>query len=197
MRRRSYLGLAVLPLSAILALAVALLPFVLGLQARAADVTQGEMYVDFGGTGASGGEAVTPDFEVLSYSFGASSTVSIGTGGVTTGRPNGQDLSIQKKVDDASPLLFQALVSGDHYPTLVLIVNENIAGVPTPYLEYSLTNAFVDSWQDSGSEGGGVPIESVSFAYTQITLKYAATDPSSGQLLPFRLVTLDLTNPTP
>jgi type VI secretion system secreted protein Hcp len=204
MRRPGYRAVAALLTSTVFALSLVASPFVLGGRAGAApaqtatDPTTGSMYVDFAGAGGAndGGTqlADTPDFAVFSFSIGANNPTTISSGGIVTGKPQVSDLSIQKQVDDASPLLFQASVTGAYYPTLVLILNKNINNVPTAYLRYRLTNAYVTSWQESGSDGGGTPSESVSFTYTKIQLEYAP-ELSGSTLGPFEIVPFDPENP--
>jgi type VI secretion system Hcp family effector len=87
---------------------------------------------------------------------------------------NVQDISISKQVDSASPALFLALLTGPtFYPTAVF----NFWQTPVTGTSYTktftiyLTQASLSSVQNSASEGGGGPIENLSFRYQTIAFQ--------------------------
>ena len=98
--------------------------------------------------------------DVFSYSWGASANSE-----KKGNRVNLQDLSVSKRVDVASPALFQRLVQGTTIPSVELIARK--AGeTQLVFLRYCLQDVRVSSIQQSGSTGGDdFSQENVSFAY--------------------------------
>src|SRR5262249_32824123 len=84
------------------------------------------------------------------------------------GKVTVHDISITKKSDRASPLLFQAAATGRHFPKVTLHVRK--AG-GDGYLTYVLEDVLVSSAH--ASSGGHRPTESV-------TLSFARTTTQSG-----------------
>lgn len=112
--------------------------------------------------------------EIFSFSMGASNPATIGsaTGGAGAGKVTMSDISLQKLSDAASPLLFQACCSGKHFPKASMILRK-AGGKQMVYLQYDLTEVFVESIQWSGSTGGDdSPTEAVSLAFGQVSVTY-------------------------
>jgi type VI secretion system secreted protein Hcp len=105
--------------------------------------------------------------EILSYSWGASN----GKKGVSL-----QDLNVTKPVDLASPPLFQRLVQGTSIPSVELI-GRKAGEFQQIFLRFCFQDVRVTSVQQSGSVGGDVPSENVSFAYTSVSEQYTSQNP--------------------
>ena len=153
---------------------------------------QSAIHVTMNGLRCNGSDNGT--FDALSWSFGATNTVSFdgGGGGIGAGRPKLSELAIQKQFDACSPALFEQLVTGKVIGTLVLsqVANPNLknrAVIPegptgfgaTAATTVTLRNAFVTNFQLSANSGDAFPAESVSFTFEAISIK----DENSGQTL--------------
>ncbi|MFL5246063.1 MAG: Hcp family type VI secretion system effector [Gemmataceae bacterium] len=134
-------------------------------------------------TGESQKENHTGEIDIMSFSWGASNSSSVGTGtGVSVGKVSVSDFSIMKSTDSSSPVLFQKSCDGTVIPTAVVTLQRQVAGKATPYLVYTFTNVYVTSVQWSGSGGAGdAPMESVSFTFETGAVDYTPlNDDGSG-----------------
>jgi type VI secretion system secreted protein Hcp len=127
-----------------------------------------------GVTGESQKENHTGEIDLMSFSWGASNSSSVGTGtGVSVGKVAVGDFSVMKATDSASPVLFQKCCDGSVMTTGTVTLQRQVAGTATPYLVYTFTNVYVTSLQWSGSGGAGdAPMESVSFCFEVGTVDY-------------------------
>src|SRR5437868_3564442 len=125
-------------------------------------------------TGESQKDGHVGDIDLMSFSWGASNSSSVGTGtGVSVGKVSVSDFSIMKSTDASSPTLFQKCCDGSVIPTAVVTLQRQVQGDATPYLVYNFTNVYVTSLQWSGSGGAGdAPMESVSFCAEVATVDY-------------------------
>ena len=110
--------------------------------------------------------------EVLSWSWGVSQPGSMSTGGGGgTGKASFSDLTIMHTMDKASPNLALYCASGKHIPAVTL--TQRKAGEDQQdFLIFKMTDVIITSVQDSGSDGGGLPTESVSLQYAKIEGEY-------------------------
>ncbi|MBN1610131.1 MAG: type VI secretion system tube protein Hcp [Polyangiaceae bacterium] len=113
------------------------------------------------------------EIEVLSFSIGAtqSATAHHGTGS-TAGKANIQDLSITKRVDKSSPLLFGALCKGSHLEEAVLTCEKSSGDKSIPYLKITLSNALVSSTSTGASSSDDVVLETVTLNFAKIKKEY-------------------------
>jgi type VI secretion system secreted protein Hcp len=118
------------------------------------------------------GPGAPPAIEIDSFSFGASNagTQATGSGG-GAGKANVHEIQITKTVDSASPKLFQACVSGQHYKKVIITLRK--AG-ENPKETITLSDALISSYQQSN--GGDKPTESLSLNFTKIELKDTPID---------------------
>jgi type VI secretion system secreted protein Hcp len=92
-------------------------------------------------------------------------------GGSGTGKVDIADITIQKQVDKASPTLMLACANGKHIAKGKLTLRK--AGEnPLEYLTVDLESILVSSYQVSGSNGGGVPSESISLNFVKVKSEY-------------------------
>jgi len=123
------------------------------------------------------------EIEIMSFSFGASNPVSIGSGttGAGSGKVHLSSFNIMKKTDSASTSLFKACCSGAHYTDATITLRKAGGATPLEYLVYQFNTVFVESIQWSGSTGGDdTPTESVSLAYGSVTITYKTQDAKGG-----------------
>jgi type VI secretion system secreted protein Hcp len=125
------------------------------------------------------GEAVRAGFagwiSLDSFTMGAMNPATIGsaTGGAGGGKVSLSPISVIKKTDKASPILFQNCCSGVHSPTATIALNKAGGSAAVKYLQYDLKEVFIESISWSGSSGGDdTPTESVSLAYGSINVTY-------------------------
>jgi type VI secretion system secreted protein Hcp len=121
-----------------------------------------------------------------SFSWGAENPTTIGsaTGGAGTGRAKLNELTVNKGIDSASPLLFQRLATGTHDTSMRLTVRR--AGqTPFVYLQYQFGTVFVTSVKQSGD--GDATQETVTFAYGAAAQRYTpqTLTGAAGTPIPF------------
>ncbi len=128
------------------------------------------------------GESTRKDFEkqieILSFSWGASNPVTIGSAGPGggAGKASLSSFNFMKISDAASPVMFQSCCAGKHFPTAKVSLRK-AGGQAMDYLVYEFENCFIDSVQWSGSSGGDDrPIESVSVTFGKVTVTYTPQD---------------------
>lgn len=111
---------------------------------------------------------------VLSFSFGASNPVTLGsaTGGGGAGKVNFSDLNVMVAMDTSTAQLLQMLSAGGHVDTATLVVRKSGGTVTAadPFYTVTMTSVFCSSLQISG--GGEQPMVSFSLAYGSITTVY-------------------------
>ena len=146
------------------------------------------------------GEATAKGFEkkieVFSWSFGASAPVSVGPGkeGMSASRVSISSFNVMKKTDVASSKLFKACCVGDHIALMTVSMRKQTGtGGQEAFLIYKFDEVMVESIQWSGSSGGDdTPTESVSFAFSKVTVEYK-TQAADGKLKAGTPVVWDIT----
>jgi type VI secretion system secreted protein Hcp len=106
------------------------------------------------------------DIQVESFSFGATAQTNIGsaTSGAGAGKRSVSTFTITKKLDSASPLLFQAEGTGEIFPEVDLLFAHKVKGSEQDFLQLKIDNALITSIQD-GAAAGGAPTEQVTFTF--------------------------------
>ena len=115
--------------------------------------------------------------EILSFSWGATQLGSSGgADGGGAGKVSISDFHFTTKVSKASPKLFLACATGEHFKKATLYVR-NRSSSPDPYLKVTLEDCLVSSYQAApggGSDSGDpVPTEQVSLNFTKIQYSVA------------------------
>lgn len=113
------------------------------------------------------------DIDLESWSFGATQTgAGHSGGGGGTGKVAMQDFHFVMKVNKASPKLFQACATGEHFKDAVLTARK--AGKEQQeYLKIKFTDVLVSSYQQGGSGGSNIiPMDQVSFNFAKIEIEY-------------------------
>lgn len=109
------------------------------------------------------------EIDVLSWSFGESNPVQIGTGGLGAGKVSMSDFNFMTRVSKASPLLMKACALGEHIKEVTLTARK-AGGGQQEYYTIKFSDVLISSYQVSASSE--VPTESVSFAYSKIEVEY-------------------------
>jgi type VI secretion system secreted protein Hcp len=122
--------------------------------------------------GESGDDKHKEEIEVLSWSWGVSNAGSMGAGGGGgTGKASFSDITFMHLLDKASPNLMMACATGKHIKEATLTQRKS-GETPQEYLVVKMSDVFITSVQDSGSDGGGAPTESVSLQFIKMELEY-------------------------
>jgi len=146
------------------------------------DATGSRMYIQITGID---GEATDKDhkdwIEVLSFSMGMADP---GGGAIGATRRRGdvvmEDIVVVKELDKSSPKLMEKCAMGGVIPSLVLEVCGGSGESPFTYYKYELENVMVTSFYCGGSTDEGVPVETITLNYEEITVTYTETD-SAGK----------------
>jgi type VI secretion system secreted protein Hcp len=114
--------------------------------------------------------------EIQSWSWGVSQ---MGSGGASGGwafdRPTGH-VTLIKRIDKASPLLFKRCSDGTVL-SLATIELAHLGGGPT-YLKYELKEVLVSSIAHGDVDGDGLPDETITLDFTGTKLTYTQLDAS-------------------
>ena len=121
-------------------------------------------------------------FEVKDFSFGAENPTTIGFGGGGgEGKVNLHEIHVTKFTDGSSPILFNHMVSGQHFKEVILKMRK-AGGDPTStgqaFLTFKFDTVFTTKidWSGPGDEG---PEESITFVYGKIAIEYKPIDSNS------------------
>jgi type VI secretion system secreted protein Hcp len=113
------------------------------------------------------------EIDILSWSFAAHQTGTSNTGGGSgAGRVSIQDLTITKKVDKSSPMLFLLCCSGKMIESAFITVRK-AGGDALEYLIVSMEDILVTGFQTTGSDGQDQLVEQVTLNFKRAGLIYA------------------------
>jgi type VI secretion system secreted protein Hcp len=138
-----------------------------------------DAYVKIDGCeGESTSKGMEKQIEIISFSWGATNSVTVGSGagGISGGKVNMEAFTITKKVDKSSPNLFLAACDGTHYKTITITFRKATgSGGQKPFDIVKLSDCMVESYHMAGSSGGDdTPTETVSFAFGKVETEYYA-----------------------
>ena len=118
------------------------------------------------------------EVEVLSYSWGVTNPVHIGTGGGGgAGRATFQDLSIVHKIDKASPKLLEACATGEHLKEAT-ITHRKAGKGQQDFLIVKMNDVIITSVTHGGSGDGHS--ENVSINFGKVALEYKPQKPDGS-----------------
>jgi type VI secretion system secreted protein Hcp len=133
----------------------------------------GDMFLMLDGIkGESADDKHKGEIDIESFSWGLAQQGSGNRGGGSgTGKVDISDITIQKHVDRSSPSLMLVCANGKHIAKGKLTLRK--AGEnPLEYLTVDLESIFVSSYQVGGSNGGGIPTESISLNFVKVKTEY-------------------------
>jgi type VI protein secretion system component Hcp len=108
--------------------------------------------------------------QLRTFSFGVTRAIGTGAAGREAGSPKVSEVKITKLSDKYSvPLFHESLVGNGTHNAIIYFTNLNAAGVPFDYLEFDLKNVLISSF--TMNSGGALPVETLTFNFTQITMK--------------------------
>ena len=121
------------------------------------------------------------EIELASFSWGETNSGAVGhAGGAGVGRVSAQDFHIVKRVDKASPKLFIACATGQHFAKAVLVARK--PGVEQQeFLKLTFEDLLVTSYQ-LASEGGGqaLPMDQAGFGFAKLEVSYRPQKPDGS-----------------
>ena len=125
--------------------------------------------------GTSTMDKFAQQIELLSFSHGVAMQI---TGDVsnterTSGKPNHQDFTVTKYLDQSSPKLNEACCKGENFKSVEVVVARNDKGVVLPLIKYTLKNVVLSSVSIGGG-GGDKPVETVTLNYNHITWDFTS-----------------------
>ena len=111
--------------------------------------------------------------EGFDFNVANPTTISSGTTGSGSGKATLSTITIHKWTDKASPVLYQACCSGEHFGKATLVARKSGKN-PLEYMIINFTEFYVSSLTTRGSTGEkeDVPREDVEFSYSTIHIKY-------------------------
>jgi type VI secretion system secreted protein Hcp len=113
--------------------------------------------------------------DVDSWSWGESNPGALASGGGGgAGKVTFQDFHFVTRVNKASPKLFLACASGQHFKDATLVARK--AGKDQQeFLSWTFTDLLVSSYQTGGSEAGQMlPLDQVSLNFAKVKVSYKA-----------------------
>ena len=124
--------------------------------------------------------AGTSVFTALTWMFGASEVSSSGTGSGGAGSVSKStltDVTITKRTDSCSPLLFGSVVQGKHIKKVTILQQD---GNQDDVFQVTLEQVVISGYQISGDESHEVPTEQITFNYSKITIMDVITGTKFG-----------------
>lgn len=120
--------------------------------------------------------------ELLSFSHGVAMQI---TGDIsnterTSGKPNHQDFTVTKYLDQSSPKLNEGCCKGDNFTSVLITIGRNDKGAVLPLITYKLENVVLSSISIGGG-GGDKPVETVTMNYNKITWDFHTQKAESGE----------------
>ena len=135
-----------------------------------------DMYLSFTAVGGGAPSSLIP---INSIQWGAGRGIGSPVGGTrTVSAPSFSEVTITKMMDSSSPNLAMQAANGPGTATCVLTIQDHNTG--NALYTLTLNHVYISGY--SVSTGGGVPSESLSLNYTQITWVYQALDGSGNPL---------------
>lgn len=121
------------------------------------------------------------EIDVESWSWGATNIGSAGHGGGSgAGKVDPQDFHFVKRYDKASPTLFKAIATGQHFKTAVFVARK-AGGGQQEYLKITMSDVLVSSYQTGGANGSGVmPTDQVSLNFAKMEIAYKEQKPDGS-----------------
>ena len=124
--------------------------------------------------------SVKGQIDVMSFSWGANNQGSqhMGSGG-GAGKVLVQDAQFTMPVNKASIKIAEYCAKGTHIDKAILTCRK-AGGKPLDFLKYTLEDAFISSYQTSGSNGSLIPNDSFAINFGKLEISYQEQDKNGG-----------------
>jgi type VI secretion system secreted protein Hcp len=115
---------------------------------------------------------------ITGFELGADHAVATGsaTGGAGAGKADLNPLTVTKVVDQSSPSLFSACVSGTDFPKVQLYVRQSQGSSATTFLAYEFQTVLITKIDWSGAAGSELPSETLTLDYAALVVAYKPAD---------------------
>jgi type VI secretion system secreted protein Hcp len=133
----------------------------------------GDMFLLLDGIkGESADDKHKEEIDILSFSWGLAQFGSGHSGtGSGTGKVDVSDIQVMKTLDKASPTLQLACANGKHIAKGKITLRK--AGEnPLEYLTIDMESILVSSYQVGGSNGAGLPTETIGLNFVKVKTEY-------------------------
>ena len=119
---------------------------------------------------------------LLSWSWGETNAAPHGAGsGSGAGTATFQDLHFAAPVSKASPALFLACATGQHFKEAKLSAQRGAGKAVGDFLTWTFSDVLVTSYQSGGTESADAPpIDSVSLSFSKAQISYKAQRPDGS-----------------
>jgi type VI secretion system secreted protein Hcp len=136
----------------------------------------GSMWMKIDGVeGEANDDGHQKEIDVEAYGWGLVHPISPKGGGGSAGETTAHELQVTKHIDKASFNLMKLCFSGKHMDKVLLTVRKR-GESPIDYVKYTMKNALVSSWNQSGS-ADAAGTESVSFSFDAVETEYTPQGP--------------------
>jgi type VI secretion system secreted protein Hcp len=113
--------------------------------------------------------------ELIAFDLGATnpSTIGIGGGG-GQGKVTVTPFSFTKRTDKSSPVLYQAVATGRHFPKATVTLHKAGGEAAVDYLVYKFSDVFIETvrWAGRSGDNNDTPLEEVQFTYGRAEIVY-------------------------
>ena len=143
------------------------------------------IYMKLGAVPGTATDSTYPGWIVLqSIQWGLSVDVSttVGASGnrVSAGKITPSDVHIVKEFDTASVPLMKLAFGGTNTPTATIVVTQQATDDGEAYLQYTLSEVIISSFQVSASDSGK-PTDIISLNFAKVEIKASPTDESGNK----------------
>jgi len=114
------------------------------------------------------------EIEIESFSWGATQLGASSHGtGAGAGKVSMQDFHFVMRNNSSSPTLFLFCANGKHLAKAILTCRK-AGGKQEKFLEVTMSDVLISSYQTGGSGAGEVPMDQISLNYSKIEVDYLA-----------------------
>lgn len=119
------------------------------------------------------------EIDVDSFNWGVSQTGDFAAGGgAGAGKAQVQDFGITARTSMASPPLFQACASGQHFKDAVFTARQ-VGGGGSEFLKVAFGDVLISSYQVGGGETDG-PFDHVTLGFARVEIEYRTILPTGA-----------------
>lgn len=128
--------------------------------------------------GESTDEMHKGQIEIMSYTWGMSNSGSMAaSSGAGAGKTSFTSIRITTAVSKASPLLFESVATGKHFPSATLSLVKSDGG--QEFMKVTLSDVLISSYQTTGNSGEA-PTESFRLNFAKIEYEYTPQSPDGS-----------------
>ena len=138
-------------------------------QARARFQGKSSIAVTIDGLTCNNSQGTIP---VLSWSFGVTQSSSTGSGGTGAGKANLTDVTVTRRADSCTPVLFGASVTGKIFKQVTIVQQ---AVQKDDIFTVTLSDVLISSFQLGGDQSHEVPTEQIGFSFDKICVADTGT----------------------